>query len=382
MWIRVLKPGREREDCLTVELEIERGALERGTLQAGVRLRTRNGDVIRAVESAPRPFVGSNGVFESRRSGELRDDPDPLRLVVPYEFLDLGPGGRRVLVLTCFARVGGWRAVREREVTLGGGEEAEPEPREETAEVSLEVLVPDPAALGEPYRGGSGAYGLDGNLLRVEAKATGLDAGLHVLRVDLGSAGARFLYARAGPGAGEIRFRGDVPVPCGAFEARLVLGDRAPPALRGEMAAHAWAPSPRELANWRTALDRWKSEHPDSTEFVAGTLAQMAEGYLLHGDYERAEQACRECLTIAPSDEIYRVLAASHLLQGHSAELNDLYEKRLAGKASAGLLWEWARIRALLETDLDPARELWRRGTKLAREEGIEPPPVPVWMER
>jgi hypothetical protein len=431
---------KHEQDGFAVIIRLDSGALRRGEIRAGIRLRTPDGKAVRVRANAPPDLTGPRGMFDCRGKWDM--DPKgasavPVRLFVPYDVLDLPPGREHSLVLAAYAQVGGWRAIGEQEIRLRIGEATRPDvippaktdgppkrddpppPKRDDppppkrkdppppkrkdppkAEVELKVAHPLANELSDPYQGHAGSYGLDSNLLRLEAKATGLEAGLHCLQVDLGAGGRRYVWARAGAESGEASFSAALPIPCGPFKATLSLPGldaKGAATLEGEMAPHAWAPSEGELEEWRNALGEWRSrrvaDDADSSDLVSSTLVQMAGGYLLRGDYDRAEQACEDCLELCTDPdgnaerryEIDRIRLALHLLRGELPALDalcrDWVEREKQADRRAALYREWAERRAILDPDPCRARDLWRKAEQAAKKAGVERPPPPAWFE-
>ncbi|MHC4339731.1 MAG: tetratricopeptide repeat protein [Planctomycetota bacterium] len=458
----------EEANGFAVKMQLDSGALRRGQVEAGIRMRSPKGAAVRVRANAPRDLTGPHGMLDCRRNWNMGPEGAagiPVRIFVPYDALDLPKGKELGLALTAFAQVGGWRALQEQEIRLTIGEGIRPDivpplkrddppkrfdpsrggvpkksddppgrldPRKgddppkrddpprrfeptkgedpkksddppkrddpPEAEPELRVVHPSGEDLSKPYKGHSGSYGMDSNLLWIEAIAVGLKAGAHCLEVDLGSAGRRYVWARAAPESAETRFSAALPVPCGGFKVRLSmqgLAAKGALALDGEMAPHAWAPSEGELEEWSRALEEWRSRREvdaDSLGFVVSTLAQMAGGYLLRGDYDRAGQVCNECLDLCKRAEdteqraeIDRIRITIYLLQGKLSELDTLYgewiEKRTEPARRAALYREWAERRAIFDSDPSKARGLWRKAQQEANEAGVEHPSPPAWFE-
>jgi hypothetical protein len=460
--LRIESVALKAEDRgVVVRMRLDGGTLRRGRLEAGVRMRTPSGTAVRVRPTAPPELTGPRGMLDCRGSWDLGPPGAsgvPVRLFVPYEALDLPAGEELSLALSAFARVSGWRALQEQEIRItvpgadetrpddpppfggedgtSGGDDARqddeqkreepPEPVESPESVDppdpveppdpvdppkggdpperdeptpeLRVVHPSVEELSSSYRGRSGSYGMESNLLRLEAIAVGLKEGVHCLEVDLGPAGRRYVWARAVPGAAETAFAAMLPVPCGSFQVRLSvegLDAEGVAAAEGEMAPHTWAPSQGELEEWSGALEKWRKQgevDADSRGFVVSTLAQIAGGYLLRGEYDRAAQTCKECLELCEGAddgeqraEIDRIRITLCMLRSDVSALDTLYAERIERETDplrrAGLYREWAERRAVLEPDPSKARELWRRAQQQTSETTAEQPPPPAWFE-
>ena len=128
--------------------------------------------------------------------------------------------------------------------------------------------------------------------------------------------------------------------------------------------------------------------------FVAGiavliVFAIVSEGLsvrTLPRTFEHLDQSRQRSALIADIG-IYSgmSLGANFRLRGDAAAMNAACERWVQADPPADELayfnLEWARSRALLESDLSAARRLWEDAARQAAEAGVELPPAPPWAE-